>query len=58
METYLRGRDLIRNWREDPRRFVYDNFQVTPDLWQEKALVAFADRNKKIFRLSLQACAG
>ena len=58
METHIKGRDLIRLWRQDPRKFVRDNFQAEPDAWQEKALMAFADRNLKIFRLSLQACAG
>lgn len=48
----------IREWRDDPAQFVRDNFGVMPDRWQEKALIAFGDRNKKIFRLSLQACAG
>jgi hypothetical protein len=48
----------IKEWRENPAQFVRENFNVEPDKWQVKALIAFGDRNKKIFRLSLQACAG
>lgn len=54
----LQGRELIKEWRHNPCRFVYDNFQVEPDAWQSNALNAFANLDKKIFRLSLQACAG
>jgi len=48
----------IKEWRKNPRKFVEDNFKTTPDKWQLRALEAFADNQKKIFRLSLQACAG
>lgn len=48
----------IREWRDDPVKFVRDNFKVEPDLWQVKALISFANRDNKIHRLSLQACAG
>ena len=37
---------------------VEQEFGVTPDIWQVKALRAFASDDYKIFRLSLQACAG
>jgi len=50
--------NAIREWRKDPVKFVIDNFKVFPDKWQVRALVAFADSERKIFRLSLQACAG
>lgn len=48
----------IRQWREDPVIFVNDNFNVTPDIWQEKALRAFASKDPEQLRISLQACAG
>lgn len=37
---------------------VREQFAVDPDAWQRKGLLAFANGDKKIFRLSLQACAG
>jgi hypothetical protein len=46
----------IKHWREHPEAFVFDQFGVTPDLWQLEALTAFADPTKP--RISLQACAG
>jgi hypothetical protein len=54
----MRGRELIKKWRDDPCSFVRENFGVNPDVWQEKAIIAFANKENKIFRLSLQACAG
>lgn len=48
----------IKNWRENPCKFVYDHFKVTPDKWQERALKAFASKDKDKMRISLQACAG
>ena len=50
--------DKIKLWRKDPVIFVKDNFGVTPDLWQEQALRAFASKDKELLRISLQACAG
>ena len=48
----------LREWRNDPVRFVEENFKVTPDLWQIEVLEAFVseDRNKQ--RIALSACAG
>lgn len=46
----------IARWRKDPIFFVKSEFGVTPDPWQEKFLMDFADPNKK--RLGQQACAG
>jgi len=37
---------------------VREQFGVEPDIWQRKAMLAFANQDEKIFRLSLQACAG
>jgi phage terminase large subunit len=50
------ARDTIRRWREQPERFVLEQFGVEPDAWQREALRAFADPAKP--RISLQACAG
>lgn len=50
------GVSVLREWRENPCKFVWDNFHVQPDKWQEDALNAFADPDKA--RISLQACAG
>lgn len=48
----------IKEWRANPCKFVEDNFKVVPDIWQEQALMAFADKDQKRLRISLQACAG
>lgn len=50
--------EALRIWQKDPIKFVWDNFQVRPDIWQQKALIAYADQNNRAFRLSLQACVG
>ncbi len=46
----------LREWRINPCKFVIDNFHVTLDGWQEKALMAYADPS--IQRVALVACAG
>ena len=48
----------IVRYRSDPIAFVKEQFQVTPDRWQEKALLAFADKDQKTMRICLSACAG
>lgn len=48
----------IRGWREQPAQYVHENFQVEPDIWQLRALEAFASQDPITFRISLQACAG
>ena len=48
----------IKHWRDNPISFVRDNFGVEPDIWQKKALNAFASRDLDMLRISLQACAG
>ena len=53
-----RPSDIIKHWRANPVDFVKDNFGVTPDIWQEEALNAFASRDPERIRISLQACAG
>jgi hypothetical protein len=50
--------EMISIWRENPVRFVRDNFGVEPDEWQKLALKAFASGDQETIRISLQACAG
>lgn len=52
------GVDVILAWRRDPVKFVRDNFNTDPDIWQRLALIAFANRDITRFRLALKACAG
>jgi phage terminase large subunit len=46
----------IKRWRDKPILFFTEELHLTPDAWQEEALVALEDPDLK--RLSLQACAG
>lgn len=48
----------IKLYRENPVEFVKQEFKVTPDLWQESALMAFASGDSDKIRISMQACAG
>jgi phage terminase large subunit len=49
----------IKLWREDPRRFVVDNFKVELDPWQEDALESLASNEfRPRRRLCLKACTG
>jgi len=50
----------FRSWREErgSLRFVQSQFGVTPDPWQEEALLAFEDPRPDKRRVSLQAAAG
>lgn len=50
--------DTIRDWRVNPKKFVWDNFKVEPDAWQEDVLEAFASRDADKMRISMTACAG
>lgn len=52
------GQNKIKEWRYEPCKFVWDNFGIEVDKWQERALNAYADQNEARLRLSLQACAG
>jgi len=49
---------ILKAWRENPEKFVWDNFQATPDKWQSKALRVFPSQKPNEIRQSLQACAG
>lgn len=51
-------RKKITTWKSDHKQFCWDCFGVTLDTWQDKAFAAFINNDIKIFRLSLQACAG
>lgn len=44
----------IRQWREDPVKFVWDVFHVEPDEWQIDILRAFSSNN----RIAMKACKG
>lgn len=46
----------IRQWREYPRKFVWDNFAVEPDAWQHEALESVAGGGVR--RLAMKACVG
>ena len=46
----------IREWRNDPLKFVHDCFGVTPDPWQEDATRLLGAPGRK--RIALRACAG
>ncbi len=48
----------IKQWRESPTKFVYDNFKVEPDLWQLDALEAIGGSVTPRRRLALRACTG
>lgn len=48
----------IRIWRENPKKFVWDNFKTDPDPWQAPVLEAFVSNRPEDKRISLQACAG
>lgn len=48
--------DNIRKWRRDPVLFVWDQFNVTPDAWQEQFLRTLAD--PKVQRVGLKASKG
>jgi phage terminase large subunit len=52
------ARSRLKRWRTDPIAFVRENFNVEPDAWQVKALLAFARQDMAAYRISLQACVG
>lgn len=52
------AQETIKGWREDPVKFVWDNFKVTPDAWQIDVLRDFGGQNTHKLRQSLQACVG
>lgn len=48
----------IRGWRENPKQFVHEQFQVTLDPWQEKALEFLAGPIRARRRIMMKACTG
>jgi len=46
--------DAIREWRENPIKFVQDQFHVEPDAWQADVLAALPTNP----RLAMKACKG
>ncbi|VVE77411.1 hypothetical protein [Pandoraea sputorum] len=58
MTDAAKAADQIREWRNNPIKFVWDHFKVEPDAWQRQALEAFARNDPEHMRISLQACAG
>ncbi len=52
------SRETLNEWRINPKKFAYDNFQFIPDKWQEKVLDAFPSMDKDKTQISMQACAG
>lgn len=49
---------MLRAWRWNPRKFVFDNFGVEPDPWQADVLDAFPSQDPDKLRIALQSCAG
>lgn len=47
----------ILEWREEPLKFVWDQFKIEPDLWQVDALTKLAT-TKGRRRLGMKACTG
>lgn len=56
--TILQAQQRIRLWREDPIRFVVDNFGVEPDEWQRDALQLLGGPPKPNRKLCMKACTG
>jgi len=44
----------LRSWKDDPRAFVREAFDVTPDPWQDEVLAAFPRHQ----RIAMKACKG
>lgn len=49
---------VLQNWRENPVKYVWDNFQVDPDFWQIEGLDSFASNDPTKQRIAFSACAG
>lgn len=58
MSELAKAAATIKGWREKPAKFVWDNFKVKPDRWQEKALELFPSQEESKKRIALQACVG
>lgn len=54
----MKAAQIIKEWRENPVKFAWDNFKFEPDQWQKEALEVFPSQDENKKRISLQACAG
>lgn len=52
------AKQRLAEWRHDPVKMVREEFGEEPDLWQHRALAAFARQDKMRMRVALQACVG
>lgn len=48
----------IKEWRENPIQFVWENFKAEPDEWQKDALQLWGRQDLPKLRISLRACVG
>lgn len=59
MTALQRAQRNIRGWRDNPKKFVHESFQVNLDKWQEEALDALASPTYIARRrLGMKACTG
>lgn len=49
--------ERVQGWRDNPCKFVWDNFGIDPDPWQVDALMAFAGVKPRR-RVAMKACTG
>lgn len=59
-ELFDKAVERLKGWREGRGilRFVVENFQATPDPWQEQALLALASFDRRHQRVAMKACVG
>ena len=50
----IAAREVLKAWKDDPRRFVRQVLRVTPDPWQDEVLAAFPNHQ----RIAMKACKG
>jgi phage terminase large subunit len=59
MSDLTRARERIRGWKENPLKFVWDNFKVDLDEWQKDALPLMGGLTPKLRRqVAMKACTG
>lgn len=56
MNNPPKASQIIKEWRNNPLKFVNDNFKITPDKWQQDVLKILPDSKKS--RIALKACKG
>lgn len=57
-DTIERAQVRLATWRHEPVRMVREEFGVEPDIWQARALKAWARQDQMRMRIALQACVG